>query len=343
MIFKLYNFENTCLGKYLNLGKKLILSLALLSLGGTAFAATWVKDHTQCMTEYQSQNCAFAGQAACGYTNDTLYCAYSTDVMNAVPSTSSSSNSTIRNSSLGGGYVIDCLAAADTCLPWECQADGSCISQQRSTTCLADTNNFTCGSCYVNYYDCSTTNPTCEVHTGSTGPYTHTTYSGGCASTGATGVGNVQCASYWLACDGSLTDGDGCEIPGGQNYNLNTRYLTSCGGSTNGQLQCQSSNLDCTGGGVGGGDQTAFNIGSTGTDGCEVTKNTTPFLENGFLTTDHLVYGDTCGQPNSVCEVNYCVSPTESMTTDGCHSAAGSSCTTGGGMPGAWRFDNQTS
>ncbi len=323
--------------------KKLILSIAIITLSGTAMAQHWVKNHAQCETEYQSQNCAFTGQAACGYTSNTLYCAYSTDVNNAIPSASSSVNSTIRNSSLGGGYVLDCLASATTCLPWECQADSSCISQQRATTCLADSNNFTCGSCYANYYDCNTTNPTCEVHTGDSGPYPHTAYSGGCASTGSSGVGNVQCSSYWLACDGSLTDTDGCEIPGGQDYNLNTKYKTTCGTSTNGQLECQSANLDCTGGGVGGGDQTAFNIGSTGTDGCEVTKNATPFLENGFQATDHLVYGTVCGQSNAVCEVNHCVSPGESMTIDGCHSPAGSSCTLPGGMPGAWQFDSQTS
>lgn len=323
--------------------KKLLISIALLSLAGTAGAAQWVKDHTQCVNEYQSQNCAFAGQAACGYTNNTLYCAYSTAVNSAVPSASTSTNSTIRNGSLGGGYVIDCLAASNTCMPWTCQADSSCIGQERETTCIANTNNFSCGSCYNNYYDCSTTNPTCEVNTGATGPYSHTTYSGGCASTGSSGVGNVQCSSYWLSCDGSLTDTDGCEIPGGQNYNLNTRYLASCGGSTNGQLQCRSSNLDCTGGGVGGGDQSAFNIGATGTDGCEVTKNTTPFLETTFISDDHVVYGDTCGESNTVCEVNYCDMDGNMTAGNGCEIPAGSSCITGGGMPGVLNFDSQTS
>ncbi len=184
--------------------------------------AYYVTDPVQCPSEHDQfpgQKCS-GGLDICGYvtttTGDVAQC-YDTSTM-ADPSSPATSN-TQYSGVLGGGFVLNCFAAADGAAPfcdnggaWLCNRASACYTtKQRDTVCAApagDVSAYSCGSCRTGYQDCAG-DDACEVQTGVTNYPTgaNNNYAASCTA---------QCDTGYLDCDASgAGSGNGCEIQDG--------------------------------------------------------------------------------------------------------------------------------
>jgi hypothetical protein len=190
-----------------NVYQLLLTTILLLISTNLVVGAIYVKDSNSCPSSYQSQNC-LGGTLACGYSSSTLYCANPTTTNAAIPATNGTSSTTVYNSSLGGGYVLDCVKADTTCLPWLCQYNASCYTPHRQTTCLAGTTDFVCGNCISGYQNCTTPlSGGCNEQTGVTAQDTnHTVYAASCG---------YACASGYQNCSGQSASVEGCNFQTG--------------------------------------------------------------------------------------------------------------------------------
>jgi len=101
---------------------KMLLFVIIIALAGNDVdAAVYVKDHGNCPTSYQSQDCTGANRA-CGYTGSTLYCSDSSTINGQVPGITGSANITPYNTTLGGGYILDCVKDSTVCTPCSVRA-----------------------------------------------------------------------------------------------------------------------------------------------------------------------------------------------------------------------------
>ncbi|MFP4195758.1 MAG: hypothetical protein ACLFSN_03265 [Candidatus Woesearchaeota archaeon] len=205
------------------MGKKLLFGIALaiflvLGIGVVSAASYWVDDPGSCPDTNES---VFSGQSCspdeiCGDNGGTAQC-YDTDTLTP-PSGTGTANVDVG---LGGGYVVDCFAPDDGSGAG-CDNDG----------------NFWCNS----DPSCSGVNriTVCNAST-----WSHESGSFSCGS----------CESGYTYCDGSYTDGDGCEIDVGTTEypdEPNAHYNSTC------SPECDSGYLDCD-----------DDLGTGGT-GCEV-------------------------------------------------------------------------
>lgn len=182
---------------------------------GIVSPAYYVTDPNNCPTEYQAQTCG-GSDVVCGYSGGTTFC-YDPSGINppTVDRTTQTTNYGCSDSSCDGGFIIDCH-----------YYDGSEPHCDNGNTGFCDR----ASSCYnVGRITSCTAN-------------SFTTYS--CST----------CRSGYTYCDGSYTDGDGCEIQIG---------VTSCSGGANNNVDA-SCNCDC--------DSGWYDCDSSGTDvgnGCE--------------------------------------------------------------------------
>jgi len=199
---------------------KILLFGILFFLIGIVSAAYYVTDPNNCPNNYQSQTCS-GSDLVCGYSGGITYC-YDTSSLNAPGSTASSTtNYACSDTTCNGGYITDCYAY-DGSEP-HCDNSGN-FWCDRSSTCY-DVNRLT--TCTANVFVQST-----------------------CGT----------CKSGYTYCDGSYTDGDGCEIQSGvTQFNHtsgvledNVHHKSDC------DHECDSGYLDCD-----------SDIGTGGT-GCEV-------------------------------------------------------------------------
>ncbi len=250
------------------------MTVLALVLPMTASAAVWVKDAALCPTAYQSQDCG-ANTYACSYSSSTLYCDTEANIEAAIPSSDGTTSTYNPSSGLGGGFVFDCVANS-----------GATCSTMGTTgwKCQRDS------SCY-------------NVHRQTICDANATTFS--CSAT---------CIANYQECDGSTTDGDGCEIYiNGDSSTAwgrpNVIWEADC------TAGCKSTHLDCDGNGEG-------DSGSDGDNGCEWQKSascttggglpgtqstTCPAIclpnksyfetgtESGYSTTDPLLWGTQYG------------------------------------------------
>ena len=188
-----------------------VLLLSLLLLGQTADAATYVKDHTDCPTTYQSQDCTGVNKA-CGYTGSILYCSDPSTINSPVPGTVwISGNFAPYSAGLGGGYIVDCVKADTTCTPWFCQSDSACYNIHRKTNCTANAHTYVCdNSCISGYENCDADwGDGCEVRV----------LVSDCSAIGGVNANNTvnstcdcQCKTDYYDCDASGPGaGNGCE------------------------------------------------------------------------------------------------------------------------------------
>ncbi len=184
---------------------------SMLLLSQTVNAVTYVKDHTNCPASYQSQDCTGINKA-CGYTGSILYCSDPSTINSSVPgSIGSSGNAGPYNTSLGGGYIIDCVKADTTCMPWFCQSDSSCHNIHRKTNCDANAHTYTCDTnCISGYENCDADwGDGCEVRV----------LVSDCSVIGGVNANNTvnsscecQCKTGYYDCDASGPGaGNGCE------------------------------------------------------------------------------------------------------------------------------------
>ncbi len=195
---------------------KIVLFIIMIAFAGNdADAALYVKDHGNCPASYQSQDCTGANKA-CGYTGGILYCSDSSTINSAVPGIIGNSSITPYNSSLGGGYILDCVKDATTCTPWFCQSDSSCYNNHQKTNCTASAHTYTCDtSCISSGYENCDSNwgNGCEVQV----------LVDGCSVIGELDRNNTvnsscecQCKTNYYDCDASgAGSGNGCEIHNG--------------------------------------------------------------------------------------------------------------------------------
>ena len=231
-----------------NLTKILMLTIMLALAAGIANAAMWVKNANNCPDVYQSVNCV--PNKVCGYDTIT-HCADPATTNASIPGTVNT-DSAQYNSSLTGGYVLDCVKNAATCTPWVCQRDDTCYNTvHRATTCTGGTTTFTC---------------------------------------------SATCVSGYEACDGSTTDGDGCEILDGEGNSdcigsipAHNNYL-----STGCFCNCNAANQACNNGQV-----------RNDTDGCEITTGSSPY-PNSSSQYPNAVYGAACSFSCQSASYNNC-------------------------------------
>lgn len=195
---------------------KMLLFIIMIALAGNdANAAMYVKDHGNCPASYMSQDCTGVNKA-CGYTGGILYCSDSSAINSAVPGITGSSNITPYNSSLGGGYILDCVKDSTACTPWFCQSDSSCYNNHQKTNCTAGAHTYTCDTSCVSssYANCDGNwGNGCEVHV----------FVDGCSVIGELNRNNTvnsscecQCKTNYYDCDASgAGSGNGCEIRNG--------------------------------------------------------------------------------------------------------------------------------
>lgn len=147
--------------------------IAVVSITATpvlAFSTTWANNPSLCLPAgtqdmYNGQNCY--PNANCGLNGANLQCTNPASIAN--PPAVNQLSSTIYSGSLAGGYIINCLAAADGANPYcdnsgnfWCNSDATCLNtNHRQTQCNANVwasggGAYTCSnSCVTNYYDCN--------------------------------------------------------------------------------------------------------------------------------------------------------------------------------------------
>ncbi|MBU4301022.1 MAG: hypothetical protein ABIF85_04550 [Nanoarchaeota archaeon] len=195
--------------------KMLLFTILIVLMSNDADAAIYVKDHGNCPASYQSQDCTGVNKA-CGYTSSVLYCDDPATINSTVPGITGTSNTTPYNSSLGGGYIIDCVKNAATCTPWFCQSDSSCYNNHQKTNCTAGAHTSTCDTSCVSssYANCNGGwGDGCEVNV----------LVDGCSAIGQLDGNNTvnsscecQCKTNYYDCDASgVGSGNGCEIHDG--------------------------------------------------------------------------------------------------------------------------------
>ncbi len=234
----------------------------IILLSSFAAADPWVKDHNNCPQSYQSQNCA--PDLVCGYTGGVTYCDDPATVNAGIGGTTTTETA-IYNSSLSGGYVLDCTRSGTSCLPWVCQRDSSCYNVNRITECDGGATTFSCSTCRSGYTYCDgsyTDGDGCEIDYGQgtsdcigsdAGDNNYLT--AGCVCTC-----DVTGGYTWLACNngGVKNDTDGCEVHSNDDSYpypgvANARYDGDCG-----SWECQTNN---------------YNHDGSGANGCEITLN----------------------------------------------------------------------
>lgn len=211
--------------------KQILGILLLISILPAVFAATsWQSNPANCpntdLTNYPGQNCAEPTEM-CGDLSGAMQC-YDTDTI-AAPGVDLNST-TDQFASYNGGYLVNCYATVDALSPF---CDNSTAAWcDRNSTCQNVNRTTTCKASLWAYQ------------------------AGGSICSG--------CTPPYIACDGSTTDVDGCEVnPSstncavGSNNNLNS----SC------TCVCDSGYNDCDASGAGAGNGCEIQNGSACTVG----------------------------------------------------------------------------
>jgi hypothetical protein len=261
--------------------KKIFLLLMIsIFLIPVAYSANyWVTAFSSCPTTLDSQTCS-GSDRVCGSSGGVTYCSAPAAIV--APAVSATSIVDQDAGVINGGYIIDCYAfdsvapRCDNTQAFWCDRNSVCYTtQQRATIC--DPNVFGsagCGSCRTGYYNCygdvnceSTATSVCSGGSSSHNHYTSAT----CDN--LTAGGTCVCDTNYHACDGSLTDTDGCEISDGGNCGL---YLGTYTGRY-AAIQCVGSAGNCTASGAASGnrdcnndDSDNNNLTCNGANGCEI-------------------------------------------------------------------------
>lgn len=138
-----------------------------------------------------------------------------------VKASSNASSASQLSASFGGGYLVNCFADIDLAAPYcdnngtyWCNSDPSCLSQNRTTTCLlnkwaSESSAFSCGDCDSTHLDCNGDAGVCEI-TKNVSNYptgTNNHYGNTCNAIDA------RCDTNYYDCNSTgVTVGDGCEV-----------------------------------------------------------------------------------------------------------------------------------
>ena len=183
----------------------------------------WVQNHTDCLQEYQSQNCN--PDLACGYLADTLFCSDSATVNANLLATSEYNSSTTYSSEFNGGYILNCYDTDGDCSQlddWVCERNSVCYGIHVKTRCIAGGNTYDCSSyCVSGYQECdgnTTDVDGCEIRTGISNGNSLDNWTLNEANN-VNAICDVVCDSGYLDCDDDDewgSDGDSstgnCEI-----------------------------------------------------------------------------------------------------------------------------------
>lgn len=174
-----------------------------------------------------------------------------------VKASSNASSASQLSGSFGGGYLINCFADVDSAAPYcdnngayWCNSDSSCLSQNRTTTCLlnkwaSEGSAFSCGDCDSTHLDCNGDAGVCEITKNSsnypTGANNH--YGNTCNALDA------RCDTSYYDCNSSgVTVGDGCEAyrSGSCTISPGLTGTWSCAVDAGGSCTNGGSNYTCT-------------------------------------------------------------------------------------------------
>lgn len=308
--------------------KRIIFLFALVLSLTNVHAATYVDDPNNCPVLFSSQNC-IGGEVMCGFDSNILYCT-DPSTLNA-PSTNTTSNTDIT-SSFNGGYIIDCESydgsapLCDNSGNFWCDRDSTIYGTEfRETICVAGSFGVAVeGECRSGYYDCygdttceSTSTSVCQNSANNhyITATCNTDTSGGAA-------GACICETNYFACDGSITDTDGCEIQAGVSCGSGTGTISleTCFSSTQGFCSASGNNRDCN-----NDDGDASETSCNGADGCEITlfsdtNNTNSVYQTCSTFACSSGYLDCDGSGDG------------SNTANGCEINIGASCGSGTGV-----------
>lgn len=312
--------------------KTISLIFVFFFLIGIVSATTWVNDPNDCPTTSQSQTCS-GSDVVCGLNGGITYC-YNPSSL--IPPSGSASSTTSYSSSFNGGYILDCdyydgsAPNCDNSGNFWCDRSETCYSTQyRNTLCTADTwGTATCGTCRTNYFNCygdsvceATSTSDCQA-----GTIPHTKYNTATCDD-LTGGGTCMCDTGYYICDGTIEDGDGCEIQTGGSCSSGTgTYSGSCYGLLG---DCTSStNSDCDN------DDTDADLTTcNGANGCEITGGGSCGSGTGtYVNSQCSGYSGNCTSAGTNLDCNEDDSDSNLLTCngdDGCEVVDGGVCTVG--------------
>ena len=307
--------------------RKLIFVMCVAMTLPLVSAAYWVNDPANCpatdATNFPGQDCS--PDNICGDSSGFAQC-YDASLLSA-PSSNATTSSNVDDGSFDGGYLVNCEVSSDASSPfcdnsgafW-CDRNSACYSTQyRETICLENLwGSYECGDCRSGYQDCYG-DTTCESSGSSSCENSaNNYYAGSCTCT---------CDSGYYACDGSISDSDGCEVQSGASCGSGTgSYSGSCYGSVG---ECTSStNSDCN-----NDDSDSDLTTCNGADGCEVTGGAscgsgTGTYENG----ECLGSVGNCTSAGTNLDCNNDDSDSDELTcngADGCEVVNNSACSVG--------------
>jgi len=213
--------------------KKLFFVLMLLFLPVVFAATNYVDDPANCptsdATNFPGQSCSPppADNVICGDNSGTANCSGASLIVAPTVDVNSTTN---YSGSFNGGYLINCYASVDSAAPF-CDNDQAAWCDRNST--CQNVNRVT--QCNANAFASDVAESEC-----------------------------VGCRSGFTFCDGSVEDGDGCEVQSG---------VTNCAVGVNNNINanctcvCDSSSFDCDAGGAGVGNGCEIKNGSACTIG----------------------------------------------------------------------------
>lgn len=266
----------------------LFIFLAFLCSLAIVSATNWKANPFDCPAEYNFVSCT-GTQLQCGIEGGTAPYCYEPSALIPLQNSTSDSGDTYQ-SGLPAGFILNCE---------ETDADEPYCDSSPPTGDFWCNRNVTCYSTYHRQTRCIN------------GTWSNESLSSECQSCRSDSGG-------FFACDGSITDGDGCEIQAGVSCGAGTGtiQLNECFSSSQGNCTRSSDYLDCD-----NDDSDSDQLTCNGVNGCEINPYTT--TNN---THSHYV---TC--TTFECDTGYldCNNGGDGTDADGCEVTDGGSCSVG--------------
>ncbi|MFB6246530.1 MAG: hypothetical protein ABEI74_03000, partial [Candidatus Pacearchaeota archaeon] len=308
-------------------------------------AATWKANPANCPKSFNSQTCP-TGEKLCGSSGGTTFC-YDTSSLSA-PGSSTTGQDT-NQGSLAGGYIVNC-EAYDGSVPYcdnggsfWCNANSTCETQNRQTTCSANTfayqsGSSTCASCKSTHLDCDNDGGVCEIDKGANGCGNNVAggeYDTSCNTT----VNDGQCVARtnFYDCDNDVSyDNNNNQWTG--NFEIEAGESCTTDSGLSGTCQVSGSNACGTSGTDSDGNDCNCVPGKSKFETGTEAQYSTSDSENAILSFKNLGQGGLINATNSLGESWRINNKSCMVLKDGTEVCTGSDLGSGGGNGSKWNL-----
>lgn len=327
---------------YIKMKKIYLFTLFLFFITSVYAVNYYATNPNNCPNNYLAIFCS-SPQLVCGVDGSSNRYCYDPSLL--IPSstvTTSDTDYTCSDATCAGGKILDCYSYdgtephCDTGTAFLCDRNATCYTDSyRTTNCTGSVwGQSKCGFCRSGYFNCFG-DQICESTSVSDCDGSNNNHYTGC-SVDATAVGTCTCDSLYFACDGSITDTDGCELVATALCNGGTGLTTL--------NQCNSTTTaNCTAYGTKVNNRDCFNrdsdnntITCNGVGGCNITIGSACSTSTGnwnstCLWSAGLPYSGNC---TSTLRLDCDNSDSDSNTAtcnggNGCEITVGGACTVG--------------